>query len=116
MAFMSFIVSTPAKIFTVMHNKIFEHSDTLSFALLARVILYLSDKQFGCSVFTFVQYSMEVVRARIQRGDRGYGPPMNNHKNIGFLSNTGPAPLQNHKNTKPAFTVGPSSARQHNAI
>ena len=30
------------------------------------------------------------------------------HKNIGFLSNTGPEPLKNHKATKPAFNgVGP---------
>ena len=27
---------------------------------------------------------------RIQRGDRGSGDPLENHKNIGFLSNTGP--------------------------
>ena len=80
MAFMSFIVSTPVKSFTVMHNKIFEHSDTLSFALLARVILYLSGKQFGCRVFTFVQYSMEVVHARIQRGTGGSGPPLPREK------------------------------------
>ena len=43
-------------------------------------------------------------------------PPMENHKNIGFLSNTGPDPLKNHKATKLAFNVGPSSARQRNAI
>ena len=43
-------------------------------------------------------------------------PPLKNHKNIGFLSNTGPDPLRNHKATKPAFNVGPSSARQWNAI
>ena len=43
-------------------------------------------------------------------------PPLKNHKNIGFLSNTGPDPLKNHKATKPAFNVGPSSARQRNAI
>ena len=49
---------------------------------------------------------------RIQRGDRGSGPPLKNHKNIGFLSNTGPGPLA----TKPAFNVGPTSARQRNAI
>ena len=41
---------------------------------------------------------------------------MGNHKNIGFLSNTGPDPLKNHKATKLAFNVGPSSARQRNAI
>ena len=39
-------------------------------------------------------------------------PPLKNHKNEGFLSNTGPDPLENHKATKPAFNVGPSSARQ----
>ena len=31
---------------------------------------------------------------RIQRGDRGSGPPMKNHKNIGSLSNSGPDPLK----------------------
>ena len=48
----------------------------------------------------------------IQRGDRGSGPPLKNHKNIGFLSNTGPGPLA----TKPAFNVGPTLARQRNDI
>ena len=43
-------------------------------------------------------------------------PPLENHKNIGFLSKTGPDPLKNHKTTKPAFNVGPSSAHQRNAI
>ena len=40
----------------------------------------------------------------------GTGGPdsLKHHKNIGFLSNTGP----DHKATKPAFSVGPSSARQ----
>ena len=36
-------------------------------------------------------------------GYRGSGPPLKNHKNIGFLSNTGPGPL---KITNPAFNVG----------
>ena len=52
----------------------------------------------------------------IQRGDRRSGPPMENHKNVGFLSNRGPDPLENNKATKPTFSVGPSSARQQNAI
>ena len=39
---------------------------------------------------------------------------MENHKAIGFLSNTGPDLLENHKATKPAFNVGPSLARQRN--
>ena len=32
-------------------------------------------------------------------------PPVKNHKNIGFLSNTDPEPLENHKATKPTFNV-----------
>ena len=39
-------------------------------------------------------------------------PPLKNHKNTGFLSNTGPDPLRNRKATKLAFNVGPSSAHQ----
>ena len=46
----------------------------------------------------------------------GSGPPLKNHKSIGFLSKTGPDPLKNHKATKPAFSVGPSLTRQRNAI
>ena len=42
-------------------------------------------------------------------GDRGPDPPPEIHKNIGFLSNTGPDLLKNHKAAKPAFNVGPSS-------
>ena len=59
------------------------------------------------------------MHGRIQRGDRRSGtpPPPENHKNIGFLCNTGPDPLKkNHKAAKPEFNVGPSSARQRNAI
>ena len=52
------------------------------------------------------------------RGGQGVRtpPPLKNHKNTGFLCNTGPDPLKNHKATKPAFNVGLSSARQRNAI
>ena len=56
---------------------------------------------------------------RRSRGGGGGGvrgpDPLTNHKNIGFLSNTGPDRLKNHKATKPAFIVGPSSASQLNA-
>ena len=52
-------------------------------------------------------------------GSRGGGggqgvktPLLKNHKNKGFLRNTGPDPLKNHKATKPAFNVGPSLAHQ----
>ena len=43
-------------------------------------------------------------------------PPPKNHKNIGFLSNTGLDPLKKQKATKPASNVGPSSSRQRNAV
>ena len=52
-------------------------------------------------------------------GSRGrtWGPdPLNDHKKIGFLSNTGPDPLTNRKATEPEFNVRPSSGRQQNAI
>ena len=39
-----------------------------------------------------------------------------NHKAIGFLSNTGSDPLENPEAFKPAFNVEPSSARQRNAF
>ena len=60
----------------------------------------------------FQVYSYHV---RIQRKGQGVWTPAKNHKDKGFLSNTGPDPLQNHKATKPAFNVGPPSAHQRNA-
>ena len=39
--------------------------------------------------------------------------PIENHKNVGILSNTGPDLLKNHKATKPAFNVGPPSAQRN---
>ena len=47
--------------------------------------------------FQYISISVYIVRshARIQRGDRGSGPPpLKNHKNIQLLSNTGPDPLE----------------------
>ena len=40
-----------------------------------------------------------------REGDRRSGPPLKNHKNIGFFSNTVPDPLKNHKATKPAYII-----------
>ena len=71
---------------------------------------------------------LDIFVAKIMRGSKGGGgqgdlpPPLKNHKNIGFLSNTGPDPLKNKKKkqkkttTKPVFHVGPSSACQRYAI
>ena len=49
-------------------------------------------------------------------GGPGSGPPLKNHKNIGFLTNTGPDPLKDQRATKPAFNVEPSSVCQRKAI
>ena len=32
-------------------------------------------------------------------------PPLKNHINLGFLSNTSPDPLKNHKTTKQAYVA-----------
>ena len=53
---------------------------------------------------------------RSRGGDQGLGLPLKNHKNKGFLSNSGPDPLKNYKASEPAFNVWPSSALQQNAI
>ena len=38
-------------------------------------------------------------------------PSLENHKAVGFLSNTGPDPQENHIATKPAFNVVTFSTR-----
>ena len=43
-------------------------------------------------------------------------PPLENHKAIAFLSNTGLDPLENNKAIRQAVSVGPSSPLQQNAI
>ena len=45
-------------------------------------------------------------------GGAGGPDPPENHKNIGFLSNSGPDSLKNYEATEPALNIGPSSARQ----
>ena len=53
-----------------------------------------------------------------EKGNRVFRPPppRNNHKALGFHSNTGQNRLKYHKATKQDFNVGPSLARQRNAI
>ena len=62
------------------------------------------------TLFIVVQPRTHVLHTRIQRGgEQGLSgtPALKNHKNIGFLSNTGPDPLKNHKAAKSAFNNGP---------
>ena len=49
-------------------------------------------------------------------GGQGVQNPLENHKFIGFLGNTGLDPLESYKATKPAFKVRPSLACQVKAI
>ena len=55
------------------------------------------------------------------KGEGGGGsgiplPPLKNHENIGFLSNTGRDLPENHTATMPAQAVGPQSVYLQNAI
>ena len=59
-------------------------------------------------------YYIHKIYARIQRERQRVWTPLENLKNIRFLSNTSPDSLKNHKYTKPAFNVGPPSVRQFN--
>ena len=45
-------------------------------------------------------------RSRGATGGRDPPPPLKIHKNMGFLSKTGPDPVKNHKATKPAAMLG----------
>ena len=84
-------------------------------------------QEYGCASREEASVSLIVFGVRIMCGSREWGggggeewvrtpPPLKNHKNIGFLSNTDPDPLKNHKATKPEFNVGSLSACQRNAI
>ena len=67
------------------------------------------------SVKTFVLRTWSDPVCVCVGGGHGVRIPLKNHKNIGFLSNTGPDPLKNHKATKPALKcwaiIGPPAKR-----
>ena len=59
-------------------------------------------------VYPVACYCITLTMGGSRRGGGGGGgghTPLKNHKNIGFLSNTGPDPLKNHKTTKQVFNV-----------
>ena len=68
------------------------------------------------SILFEVSMQEDADTCRIQSGGQAVPTPLKNHKNIGFLSNTGPDPLKNHKATKPVFNVGPSLALHLNGV
>ena len=60
------------------------------------------------------EYSKPILYVRIQWGTGGPDPlPLKNHKNIGFLSNTGPDPLKNHKATIQCRAIIGTPAKRH---
>ena len=63
-----------------------------------------------CHFLVILIYFHKLDKIHLMRGSRGgtgvrTAPPhpLKNHKNIGFLSNSGPDLLKNHKATKPAI-------------
>ena len=73
--------------------------------------------RFWVTIHFFVWRAEEVFHSWADSVGGGGGcpdpHPLENHKNIGFHSNTGPDPLKNHKATKPVFNVGTSSHHRH---
>ena len=52
----------------------------------------------------------------IQKGDRGFGPPLKKHKHLGFLSNTGPDPLKKSQSCQArilCWTIIDTPAKRH---
>ena len=86
--------------------QVFEDTAEQAEAWLASKEAFLTNEDVGVS-------SMCKSRGRGRGSDP---PPLKNHQNIGFLSNTDPEPLKNHKTAKLAFNNVPSLARQQNAI
>ena len=89
-----------------------------SLAPIFRLCNCIEGKLLHCNRDLFYQKVFQLYRSVEQsmRGSREKGaatppPPWKSHKNIGFLSTTGPDHLKNHKTTKPAFDIGP--AKRH---
>ena len=59
-----------------------------------------------CWLLSFYNLTSDFLSEQAFARAGGPDPPPKNHKNIGFLSNTGPNPLENHNAAKPAFNVG----------
>ena len=83
--------------------------------------MWLKDEHFlNPEVYKFKSEQTACVDPEVGGGGGGgggaSGPPLKNHKNIGFLSNSSPDPLKNYEATEPTFNVVPSSAHQRNAI
>ena len=49
-------------------------------------------------------------------GDRGSGPPLKNHENIGFLSNNGPEPLRNQAIIQCRIIISPTAKHHLNGV
>ena len=100
-------------IFKIRRSKV---TDYAAFKSSIFVVPIMASKSL--KMLRFLKHQFQSKNVLIQRGGGGSRPllPLKNHKNMGFLSNTGPDPQKNHKAIKPAFNVGPTSAGQQNAI
>ena len=81
-----------------------------------RILYFSSMLDTAFHVGEFLHRHLKTARADPEGGLGVRTPPLENHKNIWFLSETGPDRLKNHKVTKSAFNVGIPSARQRNDI
>ena len=68
------------------------------------LVRFLVSSGFIPQSFALRAYGITLVAWADPEGGQGVRP-LKNHKNIDFLSNTGPDPHTNHKATKPAFNV-----------
>ena len=73
-------------------------------------------QQHSYDFYQLWQRSTLIAWADLEGGQGVRTPsPLKNHKNIGFLCNTGPDPLKNHKATKPAI-IGPQAKCHFNDV
>ena len=67
-------------------------------------LFYLGQTEWHYGVlFSLINY-----QGRIERGGAG---DQKNHKNVGFLTNTGPDPLKNYKVARPVLARGGRDSR-----
>ena len=61
----------------------------------------------------FLKELVHICGSRGRTGGQDLPPPLKNHKNKGFFSNTGPDPLKNHKASIQCWAIIGSPAKRH---
>ena len=89
------------------------HNDAYAFGYSLNMLAQISWGGGGGGGLRYVP-DLYIWDMRGSRGGTGGPlPPLKNHKNLGFLSKSGPDPLKNHQ---ASINFVPSSARQRNVI